>query len=87
LKIPITRIRQVAGTDKQGTNVLGLIRAAEQLEFSAKGVKGDVTAQVLSISEGAWYTQNRGEVWSGRLVVDESEGRDLAETTVYLQYV
>ncbi len=41
LKIPITRIREVAGTDKQGTNALGLIKAAEQLGFSAKGVKGD----------------------------------------------
>lgn len=28
-KIEITKIREVAGTDKQGTNALGLIRAAE----------------------------------------------------------
>ncbi len=44
LKIPITRIREVAGTDKQGTNALGLIKAAEQLGFSAKGVKGNEEA-------------------------------------------
>lgn len=44
LKIPITKIREVAGTDKQGTNALGLIKAAEQLGFSAKGVKGDQEA-------------------------------------------
>ena len=44
LKIPITKIREVAGTDKQGTNALGLIKAAEQLGFSAKGVKGNEEA-------------------------------------------
>ena len=43
-KIGITKIREVAGTDKQGTNVFGIIKAAEQLGFSAKGVKGDVNA-------------------------------------------
>lgn len=40
LKIPITKIRDIAGTDKQGTNVYGMVKAAEQLGFSAKGVKG-----------------------------------------------
>ena len=44
LKIPITKIREVAGTDKQGTNAYGIIKAAEQLGFSAKGVKGDQEA-------------------------------------------
>lgn len=44
LQIPITRIREVAGTDKQGTNVFGMIKAAESLGFSAKGVKGDAKA-------------------------------------------
>ena len=40
----ITKIREVAGTDKQGTNAYGVIKAAEQLGFSAKGVKGDKEA-------------------------------------------
>ncbi|MGM0530499.1 MAG: peptidase domain-containing ABC transporter [Bacteroidota bacterium] len=40
LRLPISRIRQMAGTDKKGTNVLGLLRAAEKLGFTAKGVKG-----------------------------------------------
>ncbi|WP_330577597.1 peptidase domain-containing ABC transporter [Alkaliphilus serpentinus] len=44
LKIPITKIREVAGTDKQGTNAYGVIKAAEQLGFTAKGVKGDKEA-------------------------------------------
>lgn len=43
-KIGITQIREVAGTDKQGTNVYGVIKAAEQLGFSAKGVKGNKEA-------------------------------------------
>ena len=43
-KIGITKIREVAGTDKQGTNAFGMIKAAEQLGFSAKGVKGDKEA-------------------------------------------
>ncbi|MBL4746443.1 MAG: peptidase domain-containing ABC transporter [Flavobacteriaceae bacterium] len=40
LELPIARIRQYAGTDKKGTNVLGLIEAAEKLGFEAKGVHG-----------------------------------------------
>ena len=40
LKLPVSRIRQYAGTDKRGTNVLGLIEAAEKLGFQAKGAKG-----------------------------------------------
>ena len=38
--VGITKIREIAGTDKVGTNVYGVIKAAEQLGFSAKGVKG-----------------------------------------------
>lgn len=40
LKIPISKIREVAGTDKEGTNVYGLIKALEELGFTAKGVQG-----------------------------------------------
>lgn len=42
--IGISKIREIAGTDKQGTNVYGVIKAAEALGFSAKGVKGDKNA-------------------------------------------
>lgn len=42
LQIPIARIRQYAGTDKKGTNVLGVIEAAQKLGFEAKGVRGDL---------------------------------------------
>lgn len=44
LNIPVSRIRQIAGTDKKGTNALGMIEAAEKLGFSAKGVRGDISA-------------------------------------------
>lgn len=44
LKIPITKIREVAGTDRQGTNAYGVIKAAEQLGFTAKAVKGNQEA-------------------------------------------
>ena len=43
-RLPISRIREIAGTDKQGTNAFGMIKAAEQLGFSAKAVKGDKDA-------------------------------------------
>lgn len=41
LKLPLARIRQYAGTDKKGTNVLGLVEAAHKLGFEAKGVRAD----------------------------------------------
>ena len=42
LHLPVSRIRQMAGTDRKGTNVLGIIRAAEKLGFTAKGVRGEM---------------------------------------------
>ena len=41
LKIPIAKIRDMAGTDKSGTNVYGLVKCLENIGFSAKGVKGN----------------------------------------------
>ena len=40
LHLPLVRIRQYASTDKKGTNVLGMVEAAEKLGFEAKGVRG-----------------------------------------------
>lgn len=39
LTMPIARIRQMASTDRKGTNVLGLSTAAEKLGFITKAVK------------------------------------------------
>ena len=46
-KIGITRIREVAGTDKQGTNAFGVIKAAQELGFLAKGIRGTREAFLL----------------------------------------
>jgi ATP-binding cassette, subfamily C, bacteriocin exporter len=42
LEMPISQIRQLAGTDKNGTNALGIVEAATSLGFSAKGVKAEI---------------------------------------------
>jgi ATP-binding cassette subfamily B protein len=42
--IGIQQLRDLAGTDRIGTNLLGLLHAAERLGFSAKGVKGPYDA-------------------------------------------
>ena len=39
LRFPVARIRQYAFTDQKGTNVLGLVEAAQKLGLSAKGVR------------------------------------------------
>ncbi len=41
LSLSVAKIRQIAGTDRSGTNVYGMVKAAEQLGFTAKAVKGD----------------------------------------------
>lgn len=40
LNYPITKIREMSGTDKMGTSAYGLVKAAEKLGFTAKAVKG-----------------------------------------------
>ena len=40
-KIGITKIREAAGTDTQGTNAYGMVLAAERLGFTAKCVQGE----------------------------------------------
>lgn len=39
-RLPVSRVRQFAFTDRLGTNVVGLVDAATRLGFAAKGVKG-----------------------------------------------
>jgi len=39
LKIPVSKIREVAGTDLEGTSVYGLVQASEKLGFSTKAVR------------------------------------------------
>ena len=42
---PIARLRQLTGTNQRGSTALGMVEAARQLGFTAKGVKG--TAEAL----------------------------------------
>ena len=44
LGLPVSRIRQIAGTDQKGTNAWGLVKAAQEMGFTAKGVKGGIEA-------------------------------------------
>ncbi len=46
LNLPVAKIRQWAGTDKKGTNAWGLIKAAEKMGMTAKGVKATPEALV-----------------------------------------
>lgn len=41
LHLPLSRIRQFAHTDRTGTNIAGLLEAAQKLGFDAKGVRGN----------------------------------------------
>lgn len=42
--LSLQQLRDMAGTDRIGTNLLGLVQAAEKLGFSARGVKGTYEA-------------------------------------------
>ncbi len=43
-RISVARLRQHASTDRHGTNVLGLVEAAERFGFTAKGVRAGADA-------------------------------------------
>ena len=45
---PLSRIREIAGTDRQGTSAYGMVKAAEKLGFEAEGVEGDKEALLSS---------------------------------------
>jgi ATP-binding cassette subfamily B protein len=42
--IALQQMRELAGTDRIGTNLLGLVQAAEKLGFAARGIKGSAEA-------------------------------------------
>src|SRR4051812_30675434 len=44
IPIGLQQMRELAGTDRDGTNLLGLVQAAERLGFSARAVKGPYEA-------------------------------------------
>jgi ATP-binding cassette, subfamily C, bacteriocin exporter len=44
MEFGLQTMRELAGTDRVGTNLLGLVQAAERIGFAAKGVKGPYEA-------------------------------------------
>ena len=58
LTTSITKIREIAGTDKQGTNAYGMVKAAEQLGFTAKAVKGNKVTLKTTWRKIVQYTYN-----------------------------
>src|SRR5688500_4615381 len=44
LEFGLQTMRELAGTDRVGTNLLGLVQAAERIGFAAKAVKGPYEA-------------------------------------------
>ena len=48
LKMPISKIREAAGTDREGTSAFGVIKAAESLGFTAKGVKAEKPEDIFT---------------------------------------
>lgn len=44
LRMPVALIRQYASTDKKGTNILGLVEAAQKMGFQAKGVRAELSS-------------------------------------------
>jgi ATP-binding cassette subfamily B protein len=59
LQLPVSRIRQYAGTDKRGKNVLGLIEAAGRLEIHAKGASLEFAALNNLIRLSIYFYYNR----------------------------
>ena len=41
---PVTRIREIAGADRQGTNLAGMVQAGNALGFSVQALKGNAEA-------------------------------------------
>jgi ATP-binding cassette subfamily B protein len=60
IPIGLQQMRELAGTDRVGTNLLGLIEAAERIGFSAKGVKGpyESLARVPLPAIAHWKTED-----------------------------
>jgi ATP-binding cassette subfamily B protein len=44
IPVGLEQMRELAGTDRVGTNLLGLVRGAEKIGFSARAVKGPYEA-------------------------------------------
>lgn len=48
LNYPISKIREISGTDKNGTSALGIIKAAKELGFTSKGMQASKPEDLFS---------------------------------------
>src|SRR4051794_26769749 len=72
--IGLERLRDLTSTDRDGASLLGLLRAAEALGFSAKGVKGGFEAlATIPLPAIAHVTNDDG---SGHFVVLHRAGKN-----------
>jgi ABC-type bacteriocin/lantibiotic exporter with double-glycine peptidase domain len=47
LKLSVSKIREAAGTDLEGTSVYGIIQAAQKLKFSTKAVRVEKKEEIF----------------------------------------
>ncbi|WP_092477905.1 cysteine peptidase family C39 domain-containing protein [[Clostridium] polysaccharolyticum] len=52
----VTKIREMAGTDKNGTNGIGVIKAATELGYKAYGIEDSVNILLLYTGRNSMYT-------------------------------
>ncbi len=84
-KYPVSRIRQIAGTDQRGTSILGLVQAAASFGLQAKAVRGNPETLLLIpvpsivhvvLPSGLHHCQVLVKVGRKKLVVmDPADGR------------
>lgn len=60
-RVSIARLRELAGTDRQGTNLAGLSAAAEEIGFQARAVRAsrDALAQIALPAIAHWRENDR----------------------------
>ena len=62
MHLSVQKLRDAAGTDRLGTNLLGLLKAAEKIGFLARGVKGPYEGlSEISLPAIAHTVNERGE--------------------------
>jgi ABC-type bacteriocin/lantibiotic exporter with double-glycine peptidase domain len=81
-RISIARLRELAGTDREGTNLAGLGAAAEEIGFEARAVRGtrEALAQVALPAVAHWRENDRNHfvvlyrVTKKRIIIGDPAG-------------
>lgn len=74
LYIAVSRVRQLAKTDRKGTSVLGIVEAAIQIGFDAKGVETDYESFELDIFPAIAHVITAGHLSHFVVVVKMTKG-------------